>query len=376
MRVWIKSGAAAAVFLGAVCAALYLRYGGGEPYSDLSTPPALPETALEVAAVFPEPFGNVAASADGRLFFTVHPESRPEGPRLYEWKDGEAVAYPNEEISAEGFVTPLGLSVDQQGRLWVIDHGNHGLSGARLVAFDLASGQIVHDKQLDETGEAGSFLNDLTVSPDGRYVYIADVSFFRQNPALVVYEVAGGKAWRVLEDHASVTAQDWIIENPVKRMTFFGGLIALKPGMDGIVIDEAGEYVYYSAMAHDGLYRVPAALLNAPETSAEELARAVERVGGKPLSDGLSIDRQGNVYITDVEHGGIARLSPQGALETLIASDKVRWADGISYSGDGYFYFTDSAIPDQMLQTKAHIESRAPYYLYRFKADIAGIPGR
>ncbi|GAK44571.1 major royal jelly protein [Tepidicaulis marinus] len=376
MRVWIKSGAAVAAFLGAVCAALYLRYGGGEPYPDLSTPPVLPEEALQVAAVFPEPFGNVAASADGRLFFTVHPESRPAGPRLYEWKDGEAVAYPNENISAEGFVTPLGLSVDQQGRLWVIDHGNHGLAGARLVAFDLASGQIVHDKRLGDTGEAGSFLNDLTVSPDGRYVYIADVSFFRQNPALVVYEVASGKAWRVLEGHPSVTAQDWIIENPVKRMTFFGGLVALKPGVDGIVIDEAGEYVYYAAMTHDGLYRVPAALLNAPETDAEALARAVERVGSKPLSDGLSIDRQGNVYITDVEHGGIARLSPQGRLETLIASDKVRWADGISYSGDGYFYFTDSAIPDQMLQSKAHIESHAPYYLYRFKADIAGIPGR
>ena len=30
-----------------------------------------------------------------------------------------------------------------------------------------------------------SFFNDLQVSPDGRYVYIADVSFFGKNPAII-----------------------------------------------------------------------------------------------------------------------------------------------------------------------------------------------
>ena len=90
----------------------------------------------------------------------------------------------------------------------------------------------------------------------------------------------------------------------------------------------------------------------------------------------MSIDRQNNVYITDVEHGGIARMSPGGRLTTLIKDlDKVRWSDGISFGPDSLLYFTDSAIPDQMLQSKAHIASRAPYYIYRFKNDIGGIPG-
>ena len=376
--VWFRNGVLVCGTVALLVALiLYSRYGGGEPYPDLSTTPLFEEDALETVLAFPEPLGNVAASEDGRVFFTVHPESGPVGPVLYEVKDGEAVPYPNEEASQNRFVTALGLTIDQQDRLWVIDHGNHGLAGASLTAFDLATGEIVHEYGFDsEVGELASFLNDLTVSPDGRYVYIADVSFFGKNPALVVYSVERGEAWRVLEDHPSVVAQDWIIETPVKVMTFFGGLITLKPGIDGIVVDAEGAYVYYGAMTHDGLFRVPTSVLHTSTIAPEVVAHAVERVGDKPLSDGLSIDVEGYVYITDVEHAGIARMSPDGTLETLIESDRVRWADGISYGGDGYYYFTDSAIPDQMLQSKSHINAAAPYHLYRFRADIPGIPGR
>jgi len=376
--VWLRNTALALVaFMVIVALALYSRYGGGASYSDLSTAPRFGAEALETVLAFPEPFGNVAASSDGRIFFTVHPESGPTGPVLYEVRDGAAIPYPTQELSATRFVTALGLTIDQQNRLWVIDHGNHGFAGASLTAFDLASGEIVHEVTFNsDVGEWASFLNDLSVSPDGRYVYIADVSFFGKNPALVVYDMENGEAWRVLEDHPSVIAQDWIIENPVKTMTFFGGLIALKPGVDGIVVDAAGDYVYYGAMTHDGLYRVPTSVLHDRSASRGIVAAAVERMGDKPLSDGLSIDVEGNVYITDVEHGGVARMAPDGSLQTLIASDRIRWADGISYGGDGYFYFTDSAIPDQMLQSKSHIEAAAPYYLYRFKADIEGVPGR
>lgn len=376
--VWIRNSALAMIAVIALVALmLYPRFGGGEPYPDLSTAPLFEEEALETVLAYPEPFGNVAASEDGRIFFTVHPESGPVGPVLYEVKDGEAVPYPNEEVSRHRFVTALGLTIDQQNRLWVIDHGNHGFAGASLTAFDLATGSVMHEYTFSkDVGEWASFLNDLTVSPDGKHIYIADVSFFGKNPALVVYDVERGEAWRVLEDHPSVLAQDWIIENPIKTMTFFGGLIALKPGIDGIVVDADGAYVYYGAMTHDGLFRVPTSVLQTPNVAQAVVAQAVERVGDKPLSDGLSIDVEDNIYVTDVEHGGVARMNPDGKLETLIKSDRVRWADGISYGGDGFYYFTDSAIPDQMLQSRSHIEAAAPYYLYRFKADVVGIPGR
>ena len=73
----------------------WIRYGGGRPYPDLSTTPILNASDLEEVLSYPEPIGNVAVSAEGRVFFTVHPESRPQGNRLLEHVNGASLPYPN-----------------------------------------------------------------------------------------------------------------------------------------------------------------------------------------------------------------------------------------------------------------------------------------
>jgi sugar lactone lactonase YvrE len=357
---------------------LRVRFGGGGAYPDQSTEPLFPSEALEEVLAFEEPLGNIAVSSSNRLFFSVHPESRPKTNKVLELVNGTPVPYPDIRFQKEEFNTVLGMFIDTQERLWVLDHGNHGTQGARLTAFDLATDELVHDFTFPASiAPAGSFFNDLQVSPDGQTVYIADVNFFGKKPALVVYDIETGFVRRLLENHPSVEAQDWIIHHPEKKMTFFGGLVALKPGIDGIVIDQQGEWLYYGAMTHDGLFRIRTNELRDTGLPAADLAKQVEKVGQKPLSDGLSIDTLGNIYITDVEHGGIARMDPDGKLQTLIKdTERIRWADGCSFGGDGYLYFTDSAIPDQMLRSKSHIRKKAPYYIYRFKPEYGGIPGR
>jgi len=356
--------------------ALRLRYGGGQPYPDLTTEPLFPSSALEVVAELDRPPGNLAVSAEGRLFFDIHPESRPRAPKVLEWVGGEPVPFPSADFQ-EGFTAVLGMVVDEQGRLWTLDTGLHGLRDVRLLAFALDSGAAVYDHVFSaDIAPRGSFFNDLQVSADGRYVLIADVSFFARRPALVVHDTVEGVSHRVLEGHPSVTAQDWIIDHPLKKMTFLGGLVALKPGVDGIALSADGEWITYGAMTHDGLFRVPVAALIDPSLSPGELASRVERIGTKPLSDGLSMDVEGDVYITDVEHRGIARMGPDGELETLIRDPRVRWADGLSFGPDGWLYFTDSAIPDLTLRSKAHIEESGPYYIFRFQPGVRGVPGR
>ena len=355
---------------------LYGRYGGGEPYPDLNGAPRFDESALEVVVTSPEPIGNIAVSGDGRVFYTIHPESRPEGAKLLEWVDGSPVAFPTENAQST-FETPLGVAIDRQSRLWVIDHGNHGTGTPRLVAFDLATGGVVHDHAFDSSvAQLGSFLQDLQVDSTGKHVFIADVSFWRKNPGLIVYDVDGGAARRVLESDPSVTAQDWLIRNPTKDMRFFGGLVVLKPGVDGIAIDRDDEWVYYGAMTHDTMYRIKVSDLLDESLSEGALAARVEPVGKKPLNDGLSTDSAGNLLITDVEHGSVVRMTPRGEIETLIASPRIRWADALSYGPDGWLYVADSAIPDQMLRSKAHIEESAPYHVFRFKPGIDGVPGQ
>lgn len=361
----------------ALAATVYLRYGGGKPYRDLNTAAVLPSSALEIAAQYPEPIGNIAVSSNGRLFFTVHPESRPETNKLLEWRDGKAVPYPDAAFQSQ-LDTPLGVAIDRQQRLWVIDHGTHGTKNARLLSFDLATGKMLRGHTFaDRIAPLGSFLQDLRISPDGRTAVIADVSFWRKQPALVVHDIDSGRDRRLLELHDSVVAQDWIVRTPAKAMVFFGGLAALKPGVDGVAIDDAGQWVYYAAMAHDGLYRVPLAALRDPSLAPATVAREVERVSDKPLSDGLSIDHAGNVLITDVEHGSVMRRrADTGKLETLLRDPRIRWSDGLSHGPDGWLYIADSAIPEQMLRTKAHIASQAPYTIWRIRSDSPGTPGQ
>ncbi|HKE18566.1 MAG TPA: L-dopachrome tautomerase-related protein [Kofleriaceae bacterium] len=361
--------------LAVLCAAgLRLRYGGGDAYPDVTGKPILSERALEPVVRSDEPIGNVAVSSDGRVFYTIHPESRPEGARLLEWRGARGVPWPSAEAQGElGEV--LGLAVDGRGRLWAIGHGGHGASPPRLVAFDLATGQLAHRHDFTDA-QIGSFYQDLEVSRDGGTVYIADASFWRRNPAVVVYDVGRGEAVRRLEDDASVYPQPWIIRTPAGPMTFLGGLVALQTGIDGLVLSEDDRWLYYAAMSHDTLYRVKTADLRDPALSPDDLAARVEAVGRKPLSDGLGIDAAGNAIVTDVEHGGLVRIAPDGASTTLLATRRIRWSDGVTYGPGGWLYIADSDIPDLMLRSKEHIRESGPYFVWRIHPDIGGLPGR
>ena len=380
-RGWrIAKRAGLVVLAGLAAFLLWVRctFGGaGEPYPDHSGPPRIPAAAVEVVATLPEPPGNVAVSADGRVFLTIHPESRPETTKVAELVGGVLRPYPSEAAQAELYETVLGVAIDPRGWLWTIDHGQHGLGRPRLLAFDLATDTEVHRHDFtDEEAGAGSFFNDLQVSPDGRFVYVADISVFGRRPALVVYDVEAGRALRRLESHPSVQTQDWLIRHPDEDMVFFGGLLALRPAVDSIALDKQGEWLYYGAMTHDTLYRVPAASLRDPSLDDAALAGLVEAYGDKPLSDGMSMDLEGNLYITDVEHRAVLMLPPGGgALQTVIQDPRIRWADGLSFGPDGWLYLSDSAIPDIMLRSKSHIEESAPYFLFRFKPGPLGVPG-
>lgn len=352
-----------------VAAVMHFRYGGGEPYPGVETEPLLPASALEAVVQYPEPIGNVAVAADGRVFFTTHPEANPIGPRLLVFRDGKSTAFPDRKTQ-EDFETPLGVAIDGKDRLWVIDSGNHGFGTPQLHAFDIHTGErVLRYGFKDDIAPWGSMLQDLQVGPAGEWVYIADTSFWRNSPALVVFNVEERRAKRVLEDHPSVEAQDWIIETPQKRMEFFGGLAALRPGLDGIALSRDGEWLFYGAMAHDTLYRVRASLLR-DDTPPGVLAASVETVGPKPLNDGMSTDELGTVYLTDVEHGGVMVSQPDGKLLTLVAADKVRWADALSFGPDGWLYIADSAIPDMMLQPRDKIVDSAPYTIWRLKLPV------
>src|SRR5262249_55421512 len=151
---------------------------------------------------------------------------------------------------------------------------------------------------------------------------------------------------------------------------------ALRPGVDSIALDARGEWLYYGPMTHESLFRVRTADLRDPALSQAQLGAKVEKYADKPLSDGMSMDDADDVYVTDVEHRGIAVIPPDRSLRTLVKDDRIRWADGLSWGPDGWLYFTDSAIQDQLLKMPSYVRAHAPYFLWRVKPGGTGTPGQ
>ncbi|MES3040339.1 MAG: L-dopachrome tautomerase-related protein [Pseudomonadota bacterium] len=364
------------VILALIIGAVYLRFGGGKDYPDLTLPNASMPVLEEVLA-YPEPLGNVAVSATGRVFFTVHPESRPEGNKLLVREtDGRIHAFPSEAAQAELFDAVMGLVIDARGTLWTIDHGQHGFRQPRLLGFDIKSGKVLKDFALNsDVAPKGSFLQDLQVNSSGSMAYIADVSFLRDSPGIVMVDLKSGDAWRALDQDPSVMPQSWLIRTSTKTMSWLGGLFTLKPGIDGIAISKNDQFLVYGAMAHDTLFSVPTAALSRAE--AGQAALQVRALGRKPLNDGLSMDRNDNIFIADVEHGSVMKMTPAGLLSTVVQDvQRLRWADALSFGPDGWLYVVDSAIPDQMLRSKSHMREQAPYRIFRFKPGTEGVPGQ
>lgn len=367
--------AAAALVLLAV-AVVWIAFGRGKPYADLSGEPRLPAGTIEAAVVSDRPIGNAAVSATGRIFYTIHPESGPEAPYLYEWRDGKAVAYPAEG-QTELFETPLGLTIDSRNRLWVIDPGRHGTGHPSLTAIDLATDQVVKRHLFSsKIAPLGSFLQAMAISPDGRWIYIADAGFWAKRPALVIYDTETDTAWRRLQRHESLYPQNLLVRNQIRDMSFFGGILQMKTGIDGVAASRDGAWLYYGAMNHDTLYRVPTAVLQDTEATDATVAGAVEAVGQKPLNDGISIDDLGNVFITDIEHQAVLELAPDGTLSTVVKDDRIRWADALSFGPDGWMYLSDSAIPELVLQSAEHHAAVAPYYVWRFRPGTSAAAGQ
>ena len=145
------------------------------------------------------------------------------------------------------------------------------------------------------------------------------------------------------------------------------GLIALRIGVDSIALDRNGEYLYYGAVNGDRMYRIRAVDLSNPSLDDTELGRRVEDYGPKTLSDGLTTDGDGNVYLSDMEHSAIVLLKPDRTLETLVKDPRLRWPDGFSFGPDGWLYVTCSSLQHVLFLDPKVMRANAPYQVFRMR---------
>lgn len=320
---------------------------------------------------FDQPMGNVAVTHHQvypiQVFFSVHPESKPKGPKIYEIKHGIATPFPDSSFQ-EKFISPLGVYLDHQNRLWVLDHGKYAFKTPKLFAFDANTGELLLEFFFTkEIVKKYVMLDDLSVTPDGKYVFISAPGLFKKRSSIIVFNVEERKARRILTDHPSVMTQKITPAVDDKKMQFVLGLYKVRPGVDGIEVNPDGTYLYYAAMSHQKIFRIPVDILTDFNKAESIIEARIEELWDRPLCDGIRIDDDEMVYITDFENHQVLCFDENGNEKVVFKNEKVRWADGLSLGADGYLYITDSALQHVIMKSEKKFKEHAPFGLWRVK---------
>lgn len=203
--------------------------------------------------------------------------------------------------------------------------------------------------------------------------------FGPSDPAIVAVDLATGEARRLLSGHASVgpDGSRMVVDGvPVTGARPDGSTGEPQLGLNPITIDARDEWVYYGALHGKALYRVRTADLLDRKLGAAELGARVERAGAKGVSDGITIDAGGNVYVTDVEQHAIGVLRPGGSYELYLKDAALQWPDGFGSGPDGYIYVTINQLNRMPQLRGGKGEAQAPYLLARFRSIAGSVVGR
>jgi len=338
---------------------------------------------LTQVAGFEQQVTGVAVARDGRMFVNFPRWEKDVAVSVAEvMKDGRLRPYPDAGWNAWSNLKPLSMqdhfvcvqsvTVDPQGFLWVVDPaapGNEFIKpgGVKLVKIDLATDKVVQVILFDEAAAPqGSYLNDVRVSPDGRYAYLTDSG---QRGALLVVDIAAGQARRVLDGDPRTQAEPGVVpmadghelRRPDHRIPSFAA--------DGIALDVNGEWLYWQALVGRTLYRV---LTNVLVTAGADVEAAVEKVGTTHVADGLWMDRQGYLFLTDPAANAIRMRAPDGTTRVVAQDARLRWPDSLAEGADGSIYVTASHIQDMAQFHEKGSAQRGKWGVFRIAAPHGG----
>ncbi|WP_299311660.1 L-dopachrome tautomerase-related protein [uncultured Aquimarina sp.] len=294
--------------------------------------------------------GNLALTANGRLFVSMNPLMSPT-TKVFELNtDGKnsAIAYPNEKLSTGDnsiLKGVIGIRADSKGNLYLLD-----MLAKQFIVWNTKTEKLVKRMPLaKDVVVPTSFLQDFIIDEKHNRLIIADMTQGDLKsapiPAFIVVDIETGASKRMAKSHPSM-------------MPEIEGGFALNP----IAIDPNFEYVYFGALNGRTIYRVPAANFN-DNTS---LTNNIEKFGTKSFCDGMAVDDNENVYVTNVEKTEISVFNKKDGFRTLATLPKGQsWPDGLYVANDGYVYGTVDQLNRTAALNKGDDISTGPYLVIR-----------
>ncbi len=336
--------------------------------------------SVELVASFAEPHQvtGVAVASNGRIFVNFPRWEQDVSVSVAEvGKNGKLTPYPDAAWNsfraadpagaAQRFVCVQSVTCDPQGNLWVLDPAAPGLAlevtgGPKLVRIDLANNQVARVYALgNDVAPQGAYLNDIRFTPDGKRAVLTNSG---QPGCLVVFDVASGRARRVLDGHPSTQFEKGLtmtVEGkPLRRLD---GQTA-EFSADGIAIDAKGDYVYWQATTGTQMYRAPLHALFDEKLTPAQQGAAVETYTPTFIADGYWMARSGHLYVTSCSDNTVKRMNPDRTFSVVARDSRFNWPDSMAEGADGTIYVTCSHIPQMKSWQGPGVERSS---LFRFK---------
>lgn len=288
---------------------------------------------------------GVTMSKDGRLFANF-PRWRDNLPFsvVEVMKDGSHKPYPDEKWNTwngrpeKNRFTCVQSVYAHGNHLYVLDPSSPEMKGVvgrpKLYRFNLSNNKLDKTWEFDEkSAPQMSYLNDLRIDDKNNKIFITDSGI----GGIVVLDMRTGKSNRVLDKHPSTKSEDITLTVDRKEFT-------KKIHSDGIALSPVDDKLYYHALTGYNLYRVPVSALETDLKDETSLVKQVEKVGVTPAPDGMIFDKEGNLYMADLERNAVSYRTPDGDIKILIQDERIKWPDTFTMEGDKNLIFTDSLL--------------------------------
>jgi len=335
----------------------------------------------EVAVSLPQAVGNVTFTPDGRMIFSHHSVFEP-AVRVAELDaSGKGVRpFPDARWNTprpgvdDYLDSVLGIRADAAGVVWMLDMGLRTGVTPKLVGWNTCENRLERVHRIPAPASlTTSHHNDFIIDSKHGVFIIADEDIGRggdgDRAALVVVDMTTGVARRLLEGHVSTRPERVPVVAEGRTLTApgpDGASRMLTVGADGLAADQAFEWLYYGPLNGRWIYRVRIADLLDASLAAEALAGRVERYAEKPNNGGLSIDRDGNLYLTEVGAEAVGVIpADTRRYRRLAEHPDLVWPDGVSFAPDGFMYVSAAQVNRAAPFNAGEGRNRPPYFIFR-----------
>lgn len=342
----------------------------------------------ETFATVEQSVGNIAFTHKGDLVYSHHPFFNPEIRVVkYDVQSKTIAPFPNKEWNQPRetddhyLSNVLGIRNDENGIVWMLDMGQRNPVTPKIVGWNTITDKLERIYYLPKTAVVStSQPNDMVVDTKHGFFIIADEGIGNggdgSSASLILVDMKTGKTRRLLEGHRTTLPEALPTVVKGKNLTIDGKNLLV--GCDGITADKDFEWLYYAPLNGSKIYRIRIEDLLNDTLSENELDQRIETYSDKPNNGGLSIDSEGNLYLTAMETNSIAVvLSNDKSIHHIFSDKNLLWPDGISYNlADGYMYVSAAQVHLGAVFNNGKNWTKKPFHIFRFKPLAKGVPFR